>query len=113
MKSIRLMSVTVMMNLKSMKPTLETLITKVRIMTLTIKIETITISATAPATWALDTINTNGHNSNTTKNNFQDKPMNVQVTFTGPVNRNQLFKIQEVFRHHHNTVTSYHQMKDQ
>ena len=35
----------------------------------------------------------------TTKNTLQDKPTNVQVTFTGPVNREQLFKIQEVLRH--------------
>ena len=35
----------------------------------------------------------------TTKNTLQDKPTNVQVTLTGPVNRDQLFKIQEVLRH--------------
>ena len=34
-----------------------------------------------------------------TKNTPQDKPTNVQVTLTGPVNREQLFKIQEVLRH--------------
>ena len=34
-----------------------------------------------------------------TKNTLQDKPTNVQVTLTGPVNREQLFKIQEVPRH--------------
>ena len=54
------MSATVMMNLKSMKLRLETQITKVRIMTPTIKIETktiiIIISATAPAAQALNTI---------------------------------------------------------
>ena len=43
--------------------------------------------------------NNNGGNSNNTKSNFQDKPTNVQVTPTGPVNRDQLFKIQEVLRH--------------
>ena len=43
--------------------------------------------------------NNNGGNSNNTKSNFQDKPTNVQVTLTGPVNRDQLFKIQEVLRH--------------
>ena len=37
--------------------------------------------------------------SNNTKNTLQDKPTNVQVTLTGPVNREQLFKIQEVLRH--------------
>ena len=37
--------------------------------------------------------------SNNTKINFQDKPTNVQVTLTGPVNKDQLFKIQEVLRH--------------
>ena len=42
--------------------------------------------------------NNNG-TSNKTKSNFQDKPNNVQVTLTGPVNRDQLFKIQEVLRH--------------
>ena len=34
-----------------------------------------------------------------TKNTPQDKPTNVQVTLTGPVNREQLFKIQEFLRH--------------
>ena len=34
-----------------------------------------------------------------TKNTLQDKPTNVQVALTGPVNREQLFKIQEVLRH--------------
>ena len=34
-----------------------------------------------------------------TKNTLQDKSTNVQVTLTGPVNREQLFKIQEVLRH--------------
>ena len=31
-----------------------------------------------------------------TKNTLQDKPTNVQVILTGPVNWEQLFKIQEV-----------------
>ena len=43
--------------------------------------------------------NSNGGNSNNTKSNFQDKPTNVQVTLTGPVKRDQLFKIHEVLRH--------------
>ena len=33
------------------------------------------------------------------KSTLQDKPTNVQVTLTGPVNRDQLFKIQKVLRH--------------
>ena len=37
--------------------------------------------------------------SNSSKNTPQDKPTKVQVTLTGPVNREQLFKIQEVLRH--------------
>ena len=37
--------------------------------------------------------------SNNAKSTLQDKPTNVQVTLTGPVNRDQLFKIQEVLRH--------------
>ena len=41
----------------------------------------------------------NRGNSNNSKTNFQDKPTNVQVTLTGPVNRDQLFKIKEVLRH--------------
>ena len=46
-----------------------------------------------------------GHNKNynnemsNTKNTLQDKPTNVQVTLTGPVNREQMLKIQEVLRH--------------
>ena len=48
---------------------------------------------------------TTGYNKNynngmsNTKYTPQDKPTNVQVTLTGPVNREQLFKIQEVLRH--------------
>ena len=42
--------------------------------------------------------NNNG-TSNNTKNTLQDKPTNVQVTLTGPVNQEQPFKIQEVLRH--------------
>ena len=34
-----------------------------------------------------------------TRNTLQNKPTNVQVTLTGPVNREQLFKIQKVLRH--------------
>ena len=43
--------------------------------------------------------NSNEGNSNNTKSNFQDKPTNVQVTLTEPVNRDQLFNIQEVLNH--------------
>ena len=45
--------------------------------------------------------NKNDKNNGTsnTKNTLQDKSTNVQVTLTGPVNRGQLFKIQEVLRH--------------
>ena len=43
--------------------------------------------------------NNTGSSSNHTKINFQDKPNNVQVILTGPVNKEQLFKIQEVLRH--------------
>ena len=43
--------------------------------------------------------NNNGGNSNNTKNNFQDKPTTAQVNLTGPVNRDQLFKIQQVLSH--------------
>ena len=43
--------------------------------------------------------NYNNRMSNNTKNTFQDKPTNVQVTLTGPVNQDQLFKIQKVLRH--------------
>ena len=49
--------------------------------------------------------NNTGGNSNFNKSNFQDKPTNVQVTLTGPVNRDQLFKIQEVPRHPSQTTT--------
>ena len=41
----------------------------------------------------------NNRTSNNTKNTLQDKPTNVQVTLTGPVNQDQLFKIHEVLRH--------------
>ena len=41
----------------------------------------------------------NNNGMSNTKNTLQDKPSNVQVTLNGPVNRKQLFKIQEVLRH--------------
>ena len=41
----------------------------------------------------------NNGTPNNTKSTFQDKPPNVQVTLTGPANRDQLFKIQEVLTH--------------
>ena len=40
--------------------------------------------------------NYNNNGMCNTKNTLQDKPTNVQVTLTGPVNREQLLKIQEV-----------------
>ena len=43
--------------------------------------------------------NYNNNGMSNTKNTLQDKPTNVQVILTGPVNREQLFKIQEVLRH--------------
>ena len=43
--------------------------------------------------------NYNNSGTSNTRNTLQDKPTNVQVTITGPVNREQLFKIQEVLRH--------------
>ena len=43
--------------------------------------------------------NYNNNGMSKTKNTLQDKPTNVHVTLTGPVNREQLFKIQEVLRH--------------
>ena len=43
--------------------------------------------------------NYNNNGMSNPKNTLQDKPTNVQVTLTGPVNREQLFKIQEVLRH--------------
>ena len=43
--------------------------------------------------------NYNNNGTSNTKNTLQDKPTNVQVTLTGQVNREQLFKIQEFLRH--------------
>ena len=43
--------------------------------------------------------NYNNNGMSNIKNTLQDKPTNLQVTLTGPVNREQLFKIQEVLRH--------------
>ena len=43
--------------------------------------------------------NFNNNGTSNTKNTLQDKPTDVQVTLTGQVNREQLFKIQEVLRH--------------
>ena len=44
--------------------------------------------------------NTNqGQGNNYTKNNHQEKPVNVSITLNGPVSKEQLYKIQEVLRH--------------
>ena len=42
--------------------------------------------------------NTNGENFNNNKDNFTDKPANVQVTLTGPVNKEQMDKIHEILK---------------
>ena len=42
--------------------------------------------------------NSSGGNFNNAKNDYTEKPANVQVTLTGPVNQDQLFKIQEILR---------------
>ena len=39
-----------------------------------------------------------GGNFNTAKNDYTEKPANIQVTLTGPVTKEQLFKIQEILR---------------
>ena len=41
---------------------------------------------------------TSGGNLNNVKNDYTEKPANVQVTLTGPMNKDQLFKIQEILR---------------
>ena len=44
--------------------------------------------------------NNSSNQGNTSKTtNLQDKPTNVTVTLTGPVSKEQLYKIQEVLRH--------------
>ena len=40
-----------------------------------------------------------GQGNHYTKNNHQEKPVNVSVTLNGPVSKEQLYKIQEVLRH--------------
>ena len=40
-----------------------------------------------------------GQGNNYTKNNHQEKPVNVSVMLNGPVSKEQLYKIQEVLRH--------------
>ena len=42
--------------------------------------------------------NSSGGNFNNNKNDYTEKPANIQVTLTGPVNKDQLFKIQEILR---------------
>ena len=55
-------------------------------------------SSSHPGTGYNKHYNNNGILNNT-KSNLQDKATNVQVTITETVNRDQLFKIQEVLRH--------------
>ena len=40
-----------------------------------------------------------GKGNHYTKNNHQEKPVNVSVMLNGPVSKEQLYKIQEVLRH--------------
>ena len=40
-----------------------------------------------------------GQGNHYTKNNHQEKPVNISVTLNGPVSKEQLYKIQEVLRH--------------
>ena len=40
-----------------------------------------------------------GQGNHYTKNNHQEKPVNVSVTLNGPVSKEQLYKIQELLRH--------------
>ena len=40
-----------------------------------------------------------GQGNHYTKNNLQEKPVNISVTLNGPVSKEQLYKIQEVLRH--------------
>ena len=95
MRSTKLMSPSVMMNLKSRRPMYEILIIKVRTMTPTIKIETKNNnnnnnSSSSPSysgTGYNKHYNNNGGHSDNTRSNFLNKPTNVQVTLTGPVNR--------------------------
>ena len=39
-----------------------------------------------------------GGNFNNAKNDYTEKPLNVEVTLKGPINKEQLFKIQEILR---------------
>ena len=39
-----------------------------------------------------------GGNFNTAKNDYMEKPADVEVTLKGPMNKEQLFKIQEILR---------------
>ena len=43
--------------------------------------------------------NSSDQGNNYKKTNLQDKPTNITVMLTGPVNKEQLYKIQEVLRH--------------
>ena len=98
------MSPTMMRTLRSTKLTYETLIIKVR----TIKIKkkkknksknnNSSCGSSHPGTGYNKNYINNGM-SNNTKSTLKDKPTNVQVTLTGPVNPDQLFTIQDVLRH--------------
>ena len=43
--------------------------------------------------------NSSDQGNNSKNTNLQDKPTNITVTLTGPVSKEQLYKIQEVLRH--------------
>ena len=97
------MSPTTMRISRSMKPTYEILIIKVRIMILTIKKKlkhSNNNNFSNSSSHLMTEYNKNYNNGmSNTKNTLQDKPTSVQVTLTGTVNREQLFKIQEVLSH--------------
>ena len=99
MRSTKLTSAIVMKVLRLMKLMFEIPTTKVR----TIKIGTKpqnhnnnSSNGTSNTTTGYNKFNNSGSNTVQNKNNLEDKPTNVHIILTGPVNRDQLFKIQEV-----------------
>ena len=106
MRSTTSMLATVMTtkSLRSMKLTSGTQTSKARIMILITKRTNITIILTtatathhAPGTRQTTTI-VEGTLTTTTRNVYTEEPANVQVTLMRPVNKDQLFKIQEILR---------------
>ena len=112
MRSTTLMSVTVMTSKRSRSVSRMsgTQTVKVRIMILTTKSNkhnnnSNNSSSNSSGSGYKPYNNNNGMNFNNNKGNYTEKPANVQVTLTRPVNKEQMYKIHEILKKNQRQAT--------